>query len=206
MLPPSDVIAAMTGVIGGAFLFALALLSGIRIVRVLRLPQDLPDAIRFEPPPPLLREVADRDQAIAAASKQDRLRRIYQDGRRAVLAAQRTHDLAALATAVAARQATGGAAKPEIRAAIATVTRAAEQAANAAMLSERAMREPNLDAAEAQCRDHADVAAAALVSADRAMTELPESDDRQRIYLLVILLVLVGAWLVVILTVLARRP
>jgi hypothetical protein len=67
---PSDPVVVVIAVSAALMVFSLILLGGVRLVRLLGLPQDLPEGPRFEPPPPPLLAVADRAQAQAVRANQ----------------------------------------------------------------------------------------------------------------------------------------
>src|SRR5690349_9369082 len=90
---PEALFHAMYALIGGLLLFALLLLLGTRIVRWLKLPQDLPEGPRFEPPAPPTVAKGDRAAAAIAAAAQARLRAVYDQAHAVVLAAVRCQDL-----------------------------------------------------------------------------------------------------------------
>jgi len=62
---------------GGVVIYALLLLLGVRIVRVLGLTADPPERLRYAPPPPPLRNTGDRVVATAIAARQQRLQSLY---------------------------------------------------------------------------------------------------------------------------------
>ena len=74
---PVPMIATVAAMVGGLLVFALLLLAGGAVVRWLRLPQDLPDGPRFEPPPPALVQHPDRALAMACARRQSDAHALY---------------------------------------------------------------------------------------------------------------------------------
>lgn len=74
---PTLVIATVAAMIGGLLAFALLLLGGGLSVRWLKLPRDLPEGPRHEPPPPAIRSRGDRVAAAACAQRQAELQALY---------------------------------------------------------------------------------------------------------------------------------
>jgi hypothetical protein len=66
-----EIYAVMGAVAAALMVFGGALLAGSRLVRCLRLPQDLPDGPRFSPPPPPVLELPDRVRAAAVRATQE---------------------------------------------------------------------------------------------------------------------------------------
>jgi hypothetical protein len=121
---PTDALLAQGAVIAALLVFSGVVVSGAWLVRRLRLPTDLPDGPRFEPPPPAAVGVCDRASAAAAAALHHR---------RAALGAAASAAAHAAATAAA----TIGRDHPAVQAALA-----------AAAAAERAFRGDDLAAAE----------------------------------------------------------
>jgi hypothetical protein len=91
---PDTLIAAVAAMIGGLLGFAALLLAGVALVHVLRLPQDLPDGPRFEPPAPPLRAQGERSSALLAAARQAGIAALYARARALELAARECQALA----------------------------------------------------------------------------------------------------------------
>lgn len=69
--------AIVGGVIGGLLLFSAMLLGGLRLVRWLGLPQDVPEGAHYSPPAPPLRAAGNPAEARAIATLQARRRALY---------------------------------------------------------------------------------------------------------------------------------
>ena len=76
-----DPVVVVMAVSAALIVFSLVLLGGARLVRLLGLPQDLPEGPRFEPPPPPILATADRAQARAVRAAQDQHRLRYDQAR-----------------------------------------------------------------------------------------------------------------------------
>jgi hypothetical protein len=205
---PSLVTLAVLSVIGGLAAFAVLLLAGVRLVRWLALPQDLPDLLRFEPPPPPLRATGDAAAARVAAERQGRLRAAFARGLEAQRCALRCHELQ-----VALDQAAASGTGPDgeaLRAAAATGARAAATARAAAGAADqlagdagrrhRAVAE-GLDDAAILALDQALAAQAvtatgALAEAEAAAARLSDADGRRRIWVMLMVLGALLAWVV----------
>jgi hypothetical protein len=83
----------MSAMVGGLLTFALLLLLGVRVVRWLQLPVDLPEGPRFEPPPPPTVAHGNRTQAVITAQAQAHLRTFYQLVHDAVRSAFETQEI-----------------------------------------------------------------------------------------------------------------
>lgn len=214
---PSIVMLAVMSAIGGTMVFALLLLFGTWLVRRLKLPQDLPEVLRFEPPPPPLRPTGEVATARVTAERQGRLRAAFARGLESQRSAMRCHELLiALERAVAA--APVGADGEPLRLAAASGARAAATARSAATAAEQLVREADQRLrAEASGFDDAAIVAldralaAQSVTATGALTEaesaarlLTDADGRRRIWVMLLILGALLAW-VIAMQVLLRR-
>ncbi len=73
----SGALAVIGGVVGALLAFSAMLLGGLRLVRWLGLPQDLPEGARYSPPAPPLRPAGDPASARVVAGFQARRRALY---------------------------------------------------------------------------------------------------------------------------------
>jgi hypothetical protein len=94
---PQTLIAVVVALVGGLLAFAILLLAGVALVHALRLPQDLPDGPRFEPPPPPLRARGEVQGARQAAQRQAAVAALYAHARDLDLQERECQALAALA-------------------------------------------------------------------------------------------------------------
>lgn len=194
--------AVMAAVFGGLVITFLSLLFGDAVVRILKLPRDLPDGPRFEPPPPAA-HAGDRAASQAIAEKQRRLQRIYAEAHNVFRMAQQAHDLWSSADAMA-RAANGD--KRLEYAKVATVLEGvSKQAGDEATAAEQAMRGGSPDQAERAVKEHAVKAAALLAQANQAISVFPGANDRRRLYILLALVAVGLVWLLVLLASLAKR-
>jgi hypothetical protein len=127
---PEMLIAVLAAMVAGLLGFSALLLLGGPLVRAMRLPPDLLDGPRFEPPPPPLRTTGERSAAGQAASRQAGLAALYARVRDLELAASECQalsrppyappahagDASALADHVAAALAASSAADAALRA------------------------------------------------------------------------------------------
>lgn len=198
---PEALFHAMYALIGGLLLFALLLLLGTRIVRWLKLPQDLPEGPRFEPPAPPTVAKGDRAAAALAAAAQSRLRAVYDQAHAVVLDAVRCQDLHQQVVSAGSGEPFAAVAPVTERCAataVATVT-AVEQALTAFDQRVRGDRSAiTADEIAALRRDleaHAATVNDALIRAKAAVAPLPDGGNR-RLVLLVVMLVVMIAWVV----------
>lgn len=189
----------LAGVVGGLMLFALLLLSGTALVRWLNLPQDLPEAPRFEPPPPPSVLHGDRARAAVTAAAQARLRTLYEQAHAVVRAASQCQDLHQQVRAQ-------GPAVP-----FAAVSPITEQCSATAVTSATALEhvlasfdrrlradrtavtDADLEALRQEIAGHALTTQGALAQARVAVAPLPDGGNR-RLFLLVGLLVVMLVW------------
>ncbi len=208
---------AVLSVIGGTMGFALLLLFGTWLVRRLKLPQDLPEALRFEPPPPAVRAHGDPVAARVTAERQARLRAVFARGLEVQRSAARCHELQIALDQAAAAASTGTDGEP-LRLAAAAGVRAAATARTASAAAEQVVRAADrrqrseaggLDDAAILALDQA--LAAQAVTATGAQTEaeaaahvLTDADGRRRIWVMLLILGALLAW-VVAMQILLRR-
>lgn len=192
----SMAMAAMFGVIGGVAVFGVLLVSGVALVRRLKLPVDLPDGPRFEPPPPPMRSPAGAvDEARAIAERQARCRAVHDHGLACLRAAQQCHEL--VAGLPARRDAATAAVAHRIE-------QAATTASDAAARAERRLADSDVEAAEKAVRADLALAEAALAEAEAAGATLPDT-QRRRLMLWVLLGLVAIAWLAALLFMAATR-
>jgi hypothetical protein len=206
---PALVNLVMAALVGGLVLFASLLLFGTRLVRWLKLPQDLPEGPRFEPPPPPAVARGDRARAAQTAAAQARLAALYADAHAVVRAAAACQDLH--------HQVSTSGPQEQFVAAAAVTGRTSATAVNAAnavemalMACDRRLRgdraavgDEELAALARTISGHALTAQGALAEARLAVAPLPDGGNR-RLILLVLLLVVMIAWVVAMQTLLRR--
>lgn len=192
---------SMAALVGGLMIFALLLLLGTAIVRWLKLPQDLPEGPRFEPPPPPSVPTGNRAAAAVAAAAQARLRSVYTEAYAVMSAAaecQGLHQQVASAGAV------------EPFAAVAPIT---EQCSATAVTSSKVVEEiltafterlrtaratvseTEIDTLRKELAGHAVTVQGALTQARAAVAPLPDGGNR-RLIVLVVMLVVMIAWVI----------
>jgi len=188
--------AVMFGVVGAVAVFGGVLVAGVAIVKRLKLPVDLPDGPRFEPPPP---PMVPSDTPVAAAravaERQARLGRIHADALACLRAAQQCHEL------IAALPAQRDAATAAVAA---RIERCAATAGEAAARAEARLAGGDVDAAEAAVRGDLVAANAALAEAEAASATLPNT-QRRRLMLWILLGLVAVAWLAALLVMAATR-
>jgi hypothetical protein len=160
----------------------VVVLGGGAAVRALRLPVDLPLALRFLPPPPAIRAPGDRAAARAIAERQARLVAIHARAREACESAGRASEVEALCLGTAGAAAT---------AAIAERARAAATAADAARMLPEEQARPEVERQR-------EIAAAACAEAEAAMGPVYHSNLR--------LWLLAGAMVFLLVMVFVLRP
>lgn len=195
-MPPlqATLFAALGAVILGLVIFAGLLLVGLAIIRALRLPQDLPEGPRFEPPPPDIREPSDRAAAVAIASERNRLREQLAQAHAAI------SDGAVCQETLAALDAFPGKDDPVHATAVADLRAAATLAIaagnEAEQLATRLRGQPADAASAAQLADLATRAASARRAVDEACARLPDGGGNRRLIWMLVLLAVMVAWLV----------
>lgn len=198
---PEALFHAMYALIGGLMLFALLLLLGTRIVRWLKLPQDLPEGPRFEPPAPPTVAKGDRAAAAVAAAAQARLRAVYERAHAVVLTAVQCQDLhQQVVSAGATEPFTAVAPVTERCAATAMATATTVEQALAAFdrrvrADRAAVTADEIAAIGRELETHAQTVQGALAEARTAVAPLPDGGNR-RLILLVVMLVVMIAWVI----------
>ncbi len=226
------VLGSVFAVIGGLVLFALVPLLGVAVVRWLRLPQDPPDALRLEPPPPAVRPPGPREAARAIAAGQARLAGLYHRTYAILRLAQSCGDALAGVEAQLPAQppAATTAAVERLRAAAATagtVSDAAQEvlrpidlalrpggipkqpgtiaaAVPAAAATAPALADAALLAAARSLAEYEVAAQGAYAAAEQALVELPDLHGRRRLWLLLGVALILVLWFVVMSLVLKR--
>jgi hypothetical protein len=175
------------------------LLIGAVVVRRLRLPTDLPEAARYEPPPPVLVQHATRDEARAIAATRCELAALLATVHTAVHDALHCQELRH-ASAHLSADATHGAAATAIAA-------AAEDAVQAAETADRHAQRLHVAPNDSDARDAIPAlvarAAEARVRADAAAKTIPDSGNR-RLWLMLGALAVLVAWMVAMKLMLAK--
>ncbi len=204
------VVLVVAGVIGGLVAFAVLLLAGAGVVRWLRLPQELPEIPRFEPPPPPLRVHPDRAAARVAAARQAELRQIFARGLGICHAAQQCHELLGGVEALTGLDAAlRDPALTELRRCSATSSAALTVADQSLRELDQTLRGAPATAPAAGAAPVADIAAVAavvdqqalaaqgaLAAARAAVQALPDLTGRRRLWLMLALLAVMVAWVV----------
>ena len=202
MPPEPDLLfLVMAALIGGLMVFALLLQLGTAIVRWLKLPQDLPEGPRYEPPPPPSVPKGDRVAAAVAAAAQARLASIYAEAYAVARAAAECQDLHQQVKAA-------GAVEP-----FAAVSPLTEQYCATALASSKvvdesltvfsgrlrteraAVSDAEIDAMRTVVADHSLTVNGALTQARVAVAPLPDGGNR-RLIMLVVMLVIMIAWVI----------
>jgi len=168
MLPMLQTLSAL---IGGMLCFMLLIECGRWLVRRLALPQDLPEALRFESPPPEAHAPGDPAAARARAATRARRRAVGELAARACVAQQQVVQLAGELHDHPQLNA-------EQRGEIASAEHEAGQAAETA---QEAWQDEDVDAAEQHCREAAERAETACARAAAIGGALAERDDRRRL-------------------------
>lgn len=198
---PQTLIAVVVALVGGLLAFATLLLAGVALVHALRLPQDLPDGPRFEPPPPPLRPRGEAQGALLAAERQAAVAALYARARALELGERECQALAGERRRTAAPGGGGPAPDPQLQAAAGAC--AAAQAALSSF-DQRLRAAPGADAGDEALA--AELAAAEPVVGDalaaaraRAAAAPPAGRRRRRLLLLAAFLLLWLAALAVLL-------
>ena len=198
------VVLVVAAVIGGLVAFAVLLLAGVGVVRWLRLPQELPEIPRFEPPPPPLRAHPDRAAARAVAARQAELRQLFARGLGICQATQQCQEMLG---AVEGLSGLDGALRDP---ALAELRRSSATSAGALTVADQALRQldeelrgapaadaapiPAIAATAAIVDQQALAAQGALASARAAVQALPDLTGRRRLWLMLALLAVMVAW------------
>jgi hypothetical protein len=194
---PETLIAVVIAMIGGLLGFATLLLAGVALVRALRLPQDLPDGPRFEPPPPPLQEHGERSLAVQAAQRQAALAVLYARARDLELGAHECQALQGQLGAAPAAPADAGAAAELIGQLQAASAASAAAAAALRAFDARLRAAPGADAGNAALSAELalgePVVQGALVAARRLAASAPAQPQRRRLLLLLVAFLLL--WL-----------
>lgn len=202
MAPGPDLpLLSMCALIGGLLLFAALLLLGTVIVRWLKLPQDLPEGPRFEPPPPPTVPRGARARAAATAAEQARLRTLYAEAHAVAQAAAECQDLHQQVTNAGAVEPYGAVAVitgPCAATALASskVVESELNAFTARLHQERAaIGEAEIAALHQLLAEHARTVQGALTQVRSAIAPLPDGGNR-RLIMLVVMLVVMILWVV----------
>lgn len=198
---PDQLFLTMAALVGGLLLFALLLQLGTFIVRRLKLPQDLPEGPRFEPPPPPSVPRGDRAAAAVVAAAQARLRAAYAEAHAVVRAAAECQDLhqqvrsagtvgpfAAVAPVTEQCSLTAGTSAKVVEEVLATFDRRLR--AGRATVGDADVETLRRDLAA-----HAQTVQGALTQARAAVAPLPDGGNR-RLLMLVVMLVVMIAWVI----------
>jgi hypothetical protein len=185
----------MAALLAGVGIFSALLLFGVVVVRWLRLPQDLPEGLRFEPPPPPLDTVADRTQAVALAARRrvlgDQLHQAYTVVRHA-MACQEA--LLALEAHPAAQDPAQAATVAQLRQAVGLAVGLGNEAER---IADRLRNQPDDPTPGAALPDLAQRAAAARDSVEGLLKQLPGENGNRRLFMLLILLAVMVAWIAI---------
>ncbi len=198
---PQFVTFCLVGVVGGLLLFALLLLFGTGLVRWLKLPQDLPEGPRFEPPPPPAVAHGDRTQAARTAAYQARLRTLYGEAHAVVRAAGQCQDLHQQVRAQGEGEPFAAVAVVTERCSATAITSATALEHVLAMFDRRlrsaraAVTEGELATLGQEIAGHALATQSALMQARLAVAPLPVSGDRRLLLLVGLLVVMIG-WVI----------
>jgi hypothetical protein len=192
----------MATMIGGLLLFALLLLVGVRMVRWLNLPQELPEGPRFEPPPPPTVAKGNRAQAAVVATTQATLSALYAQAHQAVRAAFETQEIHQFATSVITTESTKSISETTAR--CAATANAAGTAVEQTLLAFgtliRTDRQELTDAKITQTRTvidtHLVTIQGALNEARAAVEPLGDGGGNRRILILVVILIVMVVWVV----------
>jgi hypothetical protein len=209
---PALITLTMFSLVGGLLLFAGLLLSGVWLIRFLKLPTDLPEGPRFEAPPPPLMSRGDRAAAAPIAAEQQRFHALFATAHRA---ARTAFEIQEYQTAV--KQTNAAEALREI------VTKHAAQAKiigtnidtlmtdmRSRMLQERKnIKDSHLEAWRLALADYETQAQTLMTEVKMAVAslkELSEPPSHKRIIILVILLIIMLVWVFYLQDVLIKPP
>lgn len=185
--------AALAALVLGLGIFAILLLLGLAVVRYLRLPCDLPEKIRFEVPPPALRDAAEKAGAPAVAAQRQAW------GARLALARTVINDGLACQETLAALASDPIASDPAHAENMAALRQAGQEAIAAAEEAERMV-----DHVRTTPEDHvftgglealAQRAADARRQMEAVLARLPLASGNRRIGMLLMVLVVTLVWL-----------
>jgi len=192
---------SMAALVGGLMIFALLLLLGTAIVRWLKLPQDLPEGPRYEPPSPPSVPTGNRAAAAIAAAAQARLRTVYAQAHAVMMAAAQCQDLHQQVTSAGAVEPFAAVA-PVTESCTATALTSAKAVEETLGNFDRRLRaeraavtEAEIDTLRKDLAGHALTAQGALTQARAAVAPLPDGGNR-RIIILVVMLVVMIAWVI----------
>ena len=191
---------SMIAIVGGLMIFALLLLFGVKLIRWLKLPQDLPEGPRFEPPPPPSVLRGDRTAAAATAAVQARLQTIYAQAHAVVRAAAECQELHVLVRSAGPVEPFAAVAPVTERCSATAVTSANAIDHMLATFGSRlradrtAVTASDMEAVTRDIASHALVAQGALSEARAAIAPLPNGGANRRLYILLALLAVMIAW------------
>jgi hypothetical protein len=191
---------SMIAIVGGLMIFALLLLFGVKLIRWLKLPQDLPEGPRFEPPPPPSVLRGDRTAAAATAAVQARLQAIYAQAHAVVRAAAECQELHHFVRSAGPVEPFAAVAPVTERCSAAAVTNATamEQVLSAfdgrLRIDRAAVTTADMEVAMRDIAHHALIAQGALSEARAAIAPLPNGGANRRLYILLALLAVMIAW------------
>ena len=191
---------SMIAIVGGLMIFALLLLFGVKLIRWLKLPQDLPEGPRFEPPPPPSVLRGDRTAAAATAAVQARLQAIYSQAHAVVRAAAECQELHVLVRSAGPVEPFAAVAPVTERCSAAAVTNATAMENVLSDFDRRlrtnraAVTVADIEAATRDIEGYAVVAQSALNEARTAVAPLPNGGANRRLYMLLALLAVMIAW------------
>ena len=199
---PQLVFVAMAVVIGGLMLFVALLFGGLGVVRLLKLPQELPEGPRFEPPPPPARVGGDRVEAKRVAERQARLRQVYAQAHDVVRTSWSCRDLRSTLVPVAGDERVRHAS--EVVTTASATARTASDAAEALLADcDKRLRADHASVTDAEIaalsetlQSHAVTAQGALTVARQAAEGLAGDGGRRRILLMLAALAVMVVWIV----------
>lgn len=191
---------SMIAIVGGLMIFAVLLLFGVKLIHWLKLPQDLPEGPRFEPPPPPSVLCGDRIVAAATAAVQARLQAIYTQAHAVVQAAAECQELHVLVRSAGPLEPFAAVAPVTERCSAAAVTNATAMEHVLAIFDRRlrtdraAVTVADIEAATRDIGSYAVIAQGALSEARAAVAPLPNGGANRRLYILLALLAVMIAW------------
>ena len=198
---PDLLVLSMAALIGGLVIFAGLLVFGTAIVRWLKLPQDLPEGPRFEPPPPPSVARGDRGAAALAAAAQARLGAVYAEAHAVVRMAMECQDLHQQVVAAGPAEPFAAVAPVTERSSATAVTSATAVEQSLAAFDRRlrteraAVSDGDVAILRKELAAHALTAQGALAQAREATAPLPDGSNRRLILLVVMLVVMIG-WVI----------